>query len=106
MGTGLLAVADENISGKFSEVNTVSYDSTRSDGLHYVVKDAPTDGSLFLDAKVADGSPWSFEIKVTAPPFTTTSTDLNHGQYVSSMGGGADAAHSRIGKPVQAKTSK
>ncbi len=43
--------ADENIVGKFSETNPVSYVSTRSDDLHYVVTDAPTDGTLFLDAK-------------------------------------------------------
>ena len=31
------------------------------------------------------------------------STYKNHGDYVSSMGGGADAAHSPIGKPVNSK---
>ena len=83
--------ADENIVGTFSEANTVSYVSTRSDGLHYVVNDAPTNGSLFTDAKVAEGSPWSFEIKVTAPPFTTlTESVKNHGQYVKAQGGGKD----------------
>jgi hypothetical protein len=30
----------------------------------------------------------------------TTSSFKNHGEYVSSMGGGADAAHSCIGMPV------
>lgn len=36
---------------------------------------------------------------VTAAP-TTLSTFKNHGDYVSSMGGGPDAAHSCIGKPI------
>ncbi len=44
--------ADENIVGKFSEVNTVSYVSTRSDGLKYTLTNAPTNGSLITDAKV------------------------------------------------------
>ncbi len=76
----------------------------RTDGLEYIVVNAPTDGSLFLEAKVNKPSPWSFEIRVTAPPFTPATTDQNHGDYVSSVGGGADAAHSPIGKPVQAKS--
>ena len=36
---------------------------------------------------------------VTAAPATMTSFK-NHGDYVSSMGGGPDAAHSCIGKPI------
>jgi hypothetical protein len=38
---------------------------------------------------------------VTAAPATFT-TYRNHGDYVSAMGGGADAAHSCIGMPVKA----
>ena len=44
--------------------------------------------------------PWEIEMKVTKPVFTNTSTFKNHGEYVSSMGGGADAAHSCIGMPI------
>ena len=41
---------------------------------------------------------------VTAAP--TTMTDFkNHGDYVSSMGGGPDAAHSCIGKPITSGNS-
>jgi len=41
---------------------------------------------------------------VTAAP--TTMTDFkNHGDYVSSMGGGPDAAHSCIGKPISSGNS-
>jgi hypothetical protein len=39
---------------------------------------------------------------VTAAP-TTLSTYKNHGDFVSSMGGGRDAAHSCIGKPISSK---
>ena len=36
-------------------------------------------------------------------PPTTLSTYKNHGDFVSSMGGGPEAAHSCIGKPVNSK---
>jgi hypothetical protein len=39
---------------------------------------------------------------VTAAP-TTFSTYKNHGDYVSSTGGGRDAAHSCIGKPITSR---
>lgn len=39
---------------------------------------------------------------VTAAP-TTFSDYKNHGDYVSSMGGGRDAAHSCIGKPITSR---
>ena len=41
---------------------------------------------------------------VTAAP-TTMTAFKNHGDYVSSMGGGPDAAHSCIGKPISAGNS-
>ena len=37
-----------------------------------------------------------------APVMTGSSSWANHGQYVSSNGGGADAAHSCLGMPMQA----
>ena len=40
---------------------------------------------------------------VTAAP-TTFTTFKNHGDYVSSMGGGADAAHSCIGMPMTSRS--
>ncbi|MDP9483013.1 MAG: hypothetical protein M3P84_07300 [Chloroflexota bacterium] len=41
---------------------------------------------------------------VTAAP-TTFSDYKNHGDYVSSMGGGRDAAHSCIGKPITSRVA-
>ena len=41
------------------------------------------------------------EMLPSKPVVTTTSTYKNHGQYVSAMGGGDDAAHSCIGMPIQ-----
>lgn len=46
------------------------------------------------------GGPLSGTV-VTGAPTVTYSTYANHGQYVSSMGGGSDAAHSCIGMPIQ-----
>ena len=43
---------------------------------------------------------WDIEMKVSAPTFRNTSDWKNHGQYVKAMGGGADAAHSCIGMPI------
>ena len=39
-------------------------------------------------------------MKVMAPEFGNKSTYKNHGQYVTAMGGGDDAAHSCIGMPI------
>ena len=39
-------------------------------------------------------------VTVTA---TATTDYKNHGQYVKAMGGGADAAHSCIGMPIQSR---
>jgi hypothetical protein len=46
------------------------------------------------------------ESKVTQPQYDVPMTDLNHGQYVSSQGGGKDLAHSPIGMPLNSKSGK
>ena len=47
------------------------------------------------------------ESKVTAPLFTApTTTDLNHGEYVSAAGGGKDAAQKCAGMPVNSTQGK
>lgn len=48
-----------------------------------------------------DNIGWEIEPKASAPEYTGD-TYKNHGDYVRSIGGGEDAAHSPIGKPVQA----
>ena len=51
-------------------------------------------------ANTSDGGHYTFPVVLK----TTSSTDYkNHGDYVSSMGGGDDAAHSCIGMPVGAQ---
>ncbi len=46
-----------------------------------------------------DSTGLNFEVKVTAN-LTDSTHYKNHGDYVSSMGGGDDAAHSCIGMPI------
>ena len=44
---------------------------------------------------------------MSAPVFAvTTTTDLNHGQYVKSQGGGKDAAQACAGMPVNSAQGK
>jgi hypothetical protein len=43
--------------------------------------------------------PWDLEFKVSKT-MVASSNFKNHGDYVSSQGGGSDAAHSCIGMPV------
>jgi hypothetical protein len=90
--------ANETISGTFAK-DSVSLTATRSDGLEYRLANAPF-GDAVTIATLNQVVPWTIEMKVTKPNFTNTSTFKNHGDYVSSMGGGDDAAHSCIGMPV------
>ena len=100
------AGADESIVGTF-EAATVSYVSTRSDGLAYIVTNAPTDGTLNLNATTTftlHGPPytsqWTYETITTAPLFTAPLHHrLNHGQYVNAAGGGKIAAQKCVGMP-------
>jgi hypothetical protein len=102
--------ADETISGTLAN-DMVTLTATRTtDGLTYTLVNAPF-GDTVTIATLNVVVPWLIEMKVTNPVITTTSssettttsTDYkNHGDYVSSMGGGADAAHSPIGKPIKA----
>ena len=43
--------------------------------------------------------PWALEFKVSKT-MGASSNYKNHGEYVSSQGGGSDAAHSCIGMPI------
>jgi len=106
--------ADEEITGKFGDAagTTVSYVSTRPDGLAYIVNNAPTNGSLFLDTTFTlNGAPytsqWSYEMKVSAPVITSATTTTpgtesvkNHGQFVKAQGGGKTAAQACAGMPL------
>jgi hypothetical protein len=79
----------------------VSFTAVRPDGVAYTVSDAQFGGSEVL-ATSEPVVPWVLEVKVLDPAFTggVADTYKNHGDYVSSQGGGADGAHSPIGMPV------
>jgi hypothetical protein len=92
--------ADETVNGSFSG-GKVNLTATRpSDGLVYTLAGAPTDNTTVTLATTTPVVPWVIEMKVTNPVFTNTSDYKNHGDYVSSQGGGDDAAHSCIGMPI------
>lgn len=90
--------SDETIRGTFAAAS-VNLTATRSDGLEYSLAGAKFGGAVTI-ATLNQFVPWVIEMKVTKPIFTTTSDFKNHGDYVSSKGGGADAAHSCIGMPI------
>lgn len=58
-------------------------------------------GSFNMAASLgAGGTPLSGSYTGTVTAVATTTNYNNHGDYVSSMGGGADAAHSCLGMPI------
>jgi hypothetical protein len=92
--------ADETVTGSFNG-NTINLNVTRpSDNVAWSLTNAPTDDNTVTLATTDPVVPWNVEFKVSQPKFTGTSTFKNHGEYVSSMGGGDDAAHSCIGMPI------
>jgi hypothetical protein len=99
-GTGSDFVSNETITGHL-DGNTVSFTATRdSDGLVYSLSNAPLDNPTVTLATSNPSVSWPLEFKVGATT-TPTSNYKNHGDYVSSQGGGSDAAHSCIGMPIQ-----
>ena len=86
----------ENITGSFGD-KTVSFNTVPNAGATFKVTDAPFGASVIAD------STWTqniVEMKASAPQFSNLSNYKNHGDYVSSQGGGSDAAHSCIGMPI------
>ena len=69
------------------------------------LSNAPLDNATVTFATLNVQVPRVIEMRVSKPVFTTTTTTTykNHGDCVSSMGGGAEPAHSRIGKPIKTK---
>jgi hypothetical protein len=89
----------ENVTGSFSG-GKVSLTATRNDGVVWSLSGAPTDGTSVTLATTDPVVPWAVEMKVSQVDFKDATQFKNHGEYVSSMGGGADAAHSCIGMPI------
>ena len=82
---------------------TVSLSMTRP-GQSYSVDlaNGVTDGSTVSHPTTSSDNGYVdvIDFIVTKPVFTNTSNYKNHGDYVSSQGGGSDAAHSCIGMPI------
>lgn len=95
-------VVDETVTGSFSG-GTVSFHAVRPDGFEWSLIDAPFDGTTVTDATVPNYVPWIVEMTVSNPHLTNYK---NHGDFVSSQAGGAEAAHSPIGMPVNADKNK
>jgi hypothetical protein len=104
-GTGSLSgtlngpYSNETITGHLDDGNTVSFTATRPDGVVYSLTNAPLDGTTVSYATSNPSVSWPLEFHVTNT-MGAFSNFKNHGDYVSSPGGGSDAAHSCIGMPV------
>jgi opacity protein-like surface antigen len=101
---GAPVLADENISGSFGADGTVSLTLTRPgyNGVETLVG-AKMDGTTVSHPTTTGAEQYELNMKVTKPVFSNIVGGViykNHGDYVKAMGGGADAAHSCIGMPV------
>ena len=91
----------ETVKGSFNADGTISLVNTRNDGVIWSLDNIKTDNSTTTLATLINPNiPSNLEFHATAPDFTNTSAFKNHGEYVSSQGGGSDAAHSCIGMPI------
>ena len=90
----------EDVTGSFNSDGAVNLTATRNDGVVWSLASAPMDNSSVTLATTDPVVPWNVEMKVSQPKYTNLSTYKNHGDYVSSQGGGSDAAHSCIGMPI------
>jgi hypothetical protein len=89
----------ETITGHLNG-DSVSFTATRLvDGVAYSLANAPLDGNTVTLATSNPVVAWPLEFKVSKSN-VVSSNYRNHGDYVSQMGGGADAAHSCIGMPI------
>jgi hypothetical protein len=80
------------------DAGKVTLNVVRDDGVTWTLTNAPLDGSTVTLATTDPAVSWPVEFKVSATP---VSDFKNHGDYVSSVGGGSDAAHSCIGMPIK-----
>jgi hypothetical protein len=92
--------ADETVTGSFSG-GKINLTTTRIvEPVVWTLTGAPMDAGTTTLATTDPVVPWAVEMKVSQPQFTDLTHYRNHGDYVSQMGGGADAAHSCIGMPI------
>ncbi len=94
-------LGNETITGQLNGDNTISYTATRVEsGEVYSLTNAKLDGTTeaLATSNPAVSFPITFHVSATTADLTHYK---NHGDYVSSQGGGSDAAHSCIGMPIK-----
>jgi hypothetical protein len=92
----------ENWTGSFGPNNTISYKMSLDTGGFVSLTNGIADGVTINHPALSEANPYvdHVDMKFTTPVFTDSSNYKNHGEYVSSQGGGSDAAHSCIGMPI------
>jgi hypothetical protein len=107
--------ANETINGTFNADKTISFTAGYTNvagesDFSYTLTNAPTDGTTATTPSETDPLiNFNMDTKVSTPTMqeiTTSTTDQNHGQYVSAQGGGKDAAHACVGMPLNSNKIK
>jgi hypothetical protein len=118
-GTG----TEHNITGDISVDVRVAGQIEADNKISFTVTQVGSDVSQTVTSQVTDSTSkdtgtisksttypvvgWDVEARITAPQFAVvTTTDVNHGQYVSTSGGGKDAAQKCAGMPLNSKQGK
>ena len=79
----------------------VSFTASRSfDNVVYSLANAPLDSTTVTLATSTPVGPVGARVQGRRDDAIATTNYKNHGEYVSSQGGGSDAAHSCIGMPI------
>ena len=118
-GTG----TEHNITGDISVGVTVAGQIEAGNRISFTVTQVGSDVSQTVTSQVTDSTSkdtgtisksttypvvgWDVEARITAPQFEVVpATDVSHGQYVSTSGGGKDAAQKCAGMPLNSKQGK
>jgi hypothetical protein len=119
-----MVTVNETVSGQITDknrdgINEITMSAVRDSGFYtfkWTVTDAPMDGAInsmdvgtvsYVTAENWNGG--TLPITFTAPNLpvaTTDTTYANHGEYVSSVGGGKVAAQKCAGMPLVSKQGK
>jgi len=99
---------EEEVTGSFNDAKTaVSFETAPvGGGATFKVVEAPMDNRTVTAESTWTQNIIEFRISPVVVIPGTTSDYKNHGDYVSSNGGGADAAHDSCGMPVNSTKNK
>lgn len=92
--------SNETVNGSFNRDGTVNLHVTDDTGLSYTITNEKADNQMVTIATMNPELGWPVETKVSPFSITGSTNYKNHGQYVSAIGGGDDAAHSCIRMPI------